>query len=133
MGVRVFFYLYLPIYMWKRRIFYSVHRILESPSTSAANQIEINMYTILSFGARSMLNPRYMYADPTSKTTPGQIMYVLWVCCTMGNWDVSMSDNNRHVETSTEGRKLSSLRHFKIRNGLCRLLFSTKQMLPCHT
>ena len=42
-------------------------------------------------------------------------------------------DNQCHVYTSTEGRKLSSPRHFKMRNGLCRLLFSTKQMLPWHT
>ena len=34
---------------------------------------------------------------------------------------------------STERRKLSSPRHFKMRNGLCRLLFSTKQMLAWHT
>ena len=37
-----------------------------------------------------------------------------------------------YVYTSTEGRKLSSPRHFKMRNGLCRPLFSTKQMLPWH-
>ena len=42
-------------------------------------------------------------------------------------------DNHCHVYTSNEGRKLWSPRHFKMRNGLCRLLFSTKQMLPCHT
>ena len=42
-------------------------------------------------------------------------------------------DNHCYVYTSTEGRKLSSPRHFKMRNGLCRLLFSTKQMLPWHT
>ena len=41
-------------------------------------------------------------------------------------------DNHCHVYTSTEGRKFSSPRHFKMRNGLCRLLFSTKQMLPWH-
>ena len=42
-------------------------------------------------------------------------------------------DNHCHVYTSTEGRTLSSPRHFKMRNNLCRLLFSTKQMLPWHT
>ena len=42
-------------------------------------------------------------------------------------------DSHCHVYTFTEGRKLSSPRHFKMRNGLCRLLFSTKKMLPCHS
>ena len=42
-------------------------------------------------------------------------------------------DNHCHVYTSTEGRKLSCPRHFKMRNGLCRLLFSSKQILPWHT
>ena len=32
-------------------------------------------------------------------------------------------DTHCHVYTSTEGRKLSSPRHFKMRNGLCRLFF----------
>ena len=32
----------------------------------------------------------------------------------------------------SEGRKLSCPRHFKMKNGLCRLLFSTKKMLPWH-
>ena len=52
---------------------------------------------------------------------------------TTGNLDVSLRDNHCHVYTSTEGRKLSNLRLFKMRNGLCRLLFFTKQMLSCHT
>ena len=39
-------------------------------------------------------------------------------------------DNHCHVYTSTEGRKLSSPRHFKMKKELCRLLFSTKKMLP---
>ena len=52
---------------------------------------------------------------------------------TTGNWNVSLRDNHCHVYTSTDGRKLSNPRHFKMRNGLCRLLFFTKQMLSCHT
>ena len=30
-----------------------------------------------------MLEPRYIDAGTTSKTTPGQSLRVLWVCCTM--------------------------------------------------
>ena len=33
-------------------------------------------------GARSMLDPRYIDAGPTSKTTPGQSLCDLWICCT---------------------------------------------------
>ena len=55
----------------------------------------------------------------------------LWVA-TATHREIGMclcGDSHCHVYTSTEGRKLSSPRHLKMRNELCRLLFSTKQML----
>ena len=50
-------------HVWNRKIYYNVHRTIWA-------------------GARSMLEPRYIDASATSKTTPGQSLCVFWVCCT---------------------------------------------------